>query len=328
MKDKIKPSVQQQAEQTEGAKVPWSFTLEVKDLINPITIRRVHIIYASVFLLFVSIVGYVVWDRFFRLPTGAELVNEMVIAAGGMEAWNNIRHGQFTRTNHLYSQNGDLLQTRVETFYFKKTNEGLKLQVQTTTNDGEEVWVGKDEDGYWASKDKEAVDPKLTAKGLGMMCDSKWCEPLCASSMAFYRFSMPFKLTDDGVIPKVASTDFTVLDFNPLEYLGMLPTVLDITFKPEVGKDRWKFFLNPEDKLIHKIEYYNKSDDGETRPEEIYWTDHREAFGITFAHKWIRYWANGKVMDEYIYSDVDFATEQAAGFFDRPEGHEWLTHSH
>lgn len=325
MKEKINPSVSPKTQREKKEKTPWLFGLEVKDLVRPINIRRVQILYAGMVLLVLAGIGYYAWDNFLRQPTGVELVNEMVEASGGMEAWNNTRQGQFTRTQNLYGQNGELLQTRRETFYFQKTDEGLKLQVKSTTNDGEEVWIGKDQEGYWASKDKKAVDPELTARGLGMMCDSKFCEPLCATSMAFYRFSMPFKLTDFGVLPDLATTNFNVLDFNPLEHLDIEPLVLDITYKPEVGRDRWRFFIDPNDKLIHKIEYYNKSDFGEIRPEEIYWSDHRKEFGITFSHKWSRYWANGQLMDEYIFSDVDFQTALADEFFERPEGHEWLS---
>ena len=325
MKQKIKPSVHPKTQQQKKEKAPWWAGMEVKDLINPINIRRIHLFYAGMALLILGGIAYYAYENFLRQPTGVELVNEMVEAAGGMEAWNNIQHGQFNRTQNLYSQSGELLQTKEEIFYFKKTNEGLKLQVKSTTSEGEVVWIGKDKEGHWASKNKEAVDPRLTAKGLGMMCDSKYCEPLCASSMAFYRFSMPFKLTDNGVLPDLATTDFTLLDFNPMEFLNIDPLVLDISYKPTVGRDHWRFFVDPNDKLIHKIEYYNKSDFGEIRPEEIYWTDHKTEFGLTFSHKWTRYWGNGQIMDEYIFSEVDFETELADGFFKRPKGHEWLT---
>lgn len=325
MKQESNPTNRTQTQQEREQKTPWWVGLEVKDMMNPITIRRTHMLYAGVVLLVLAGIIYYAWDNYLRQPTGVELVHEMVEAAGGMDAWHNIRHGQFTRTHNLYSQSGALLETTQETFYFKKADEGLKLQVRSTSRDGEEVWVGKDKEGYWASKGKKAVDPILTARGQGMMCDSKFCEPLCASSMAFYRFSMPFKLTDDGVLPNLATSDFTMLDFNPLAHLNIEPLVLDITYEPSVGRDRWRFFVDSHDKLIHKIEYYNKSDSGETRPEEIYWSDHREESGITFSHQWTRYWANGQVMDEYIFSDVDFETELADAFFKRPEGHKLLS---
>ncbi len=325
MKREHNPTNRPQNQPGKTRKTPWWMGLKVKDLVHPITLRRTHLLYAGMLLLALAGMGYFVWQNFLRQPTGTELVNEMVEAAGDMDAWNNIRQGQFTRTHHLYSQSGELLENTRETFYFKKTDEGLKLQVRSATRDGEEVWVGKDQEGYWASKDKEAVDPLLTARGQGMMCDSKFCEPLCATSMAFYRFSMPFKLTDPGIQASLGPTDFTMLDFNPLAHLDIQPLVLDIAYDPEVGRDHWRFFVDPNDKLIHKIEYYNKSDKGETRPEEIYWSDHRKEGGITFSHQWTRYWPNGKVMDEYIYADVDFETELSDDFFKRPEGHAWVS---
>jgi len=316
MKESIKPSVRQQTQQQQKGKIPWLFGLEVKDLVHPVTIRRMHILYTGIALLVIGGIGYALWDNYLRQPTGVELVGQMISASGGMGAWNAIKQGQFKRTKNLYNEAGELLETKTETFYFKKTNEGLKLQVHTFTNDGEDVWIGKDKDGYWASQNQKSVDPVLTARGLGMMCDSKWCEPLCATSMAFYRFSMPFKLTDYGVLPELAGT--ATLD-------GKDAQVLDVTYIPEVGKDRWVFYSYPEDHLIRKLEYHNKSDKGDSRPEEIYWSDYRTEYGINFSHKWTRYWSNGKVMDEYIYSDVDFQSALADDFFKRPEGEEWLT---
>lgn len=303
---------------TQEQKVPWSFSLMVKDLVDPITIKRIQILKIGVFVFIVAGIGYVLYDNFLRQPTGEEMVAELVDSAGGMEAWNNLKSGKFTRTHNLYSDKGNLLDVTIETFYFKKTDNGVQLQVKSIDNEGKEIWVGKDENGYWAAEDHHFADAKTIAKEHGMMCDSKFCEPLCASSMAFFRFSMPFKLTDPGVKASLGSTDFSMLNFNPIEHLDMEPLVLEISYAPEVGRDHWKFFIDPNDKLIHKIEYYNKSDMGEIRPEEIYWSDHKTVNGITFSNKWTRYWPNGKIMDEYIYSDVDFTTEIADEFFNRP----------
>lgn len=316
MKQKTKRSIESRTQEGKKFKAPWWTGLEVKDLIKPITIRRVRILQAGLVALLIAAGGYFTWQNYFRGPTGEEMVADMIQAAGGMDAWNNLKEGQFLRTRNLYSEAGDLMETKRETFFFKKTNEGLKLQVKSMTNDGEEVWIGKDQDGYWATKDRKAIDPQITARGLGMMCDSKWCEPLCASSMAFFRFSMPFKLTDNGVIPEVV---------NPVSFDGEKMQVLDVTYDPNVGKDRWVFYVSPEDGLIHKIEYHNRADNDEVRPEEIFWSDHREAGGITFSHKWTRYWSNGSVMEEYVFSDVDFNTSLADNFFERPEGPDWLS---
>jgi hypothetical protein len=302
----------------EDKKSPWWFGLQVKDLVNPIIVKRVQILYVGVLLILLSYVGYLTWDNYLREPTGVEFVNEIVDAAGGMENWNKIKFGEFSRVHNLYADDGTLLRTVDETFFFKKTNYGVKLQIKSVGDDGSVVWVGKDADGYWASRDGNKTDPKDTAREEGMMCDSKFCEPLCASSMAFYRFSMPFKLKDPGIQPSLASTGFNLFNLKWFKNSVNETTLLDISYAPEVGRDHWRFYVDPQDRLIHKIEYYNKSDIGESRPEEIYWTDHRMESGITFSHHWIRYWPNGKIMDEYIYSNVDFETEISDAFFERP----------
>jgi len=298
-------------------KIPWWFNLQVKDLVKPITIKRMQLLSAGVLLLALIAGGFYAWENFLREPTGAEFVDEIVDAAGGLDTWKGIEHGQFTRTHNLYDDSGELLKSTEETFYFKRGKEGLKLQVKSVGDDNSEVVVGKDDEGFWATKDNQTVDPMVAAKEEGMMCDSKFCDPQCASSMAFFRFSMPFKLKDNGVNASLASTGFNIAELNLLGGSGEEPTLLDISYDRTVGKDSWRFYVDPQDKLIHKVEYYNKSDKGEIRPEEIYWTDHKTVDGITFSHRWTRYWPNGKVMDEYVYSDVNLDSELPEGFFNR-----------
>lgn len=329
MKEKIKPSVQPKIQKEEKEeRIPWYATLEVRDLINPIILRRVRIVQFGFGLLLLAIVGYYVWENFLRAPTGTELVNEMVEAAGGMEAWNNIKSGQFTRNRSFYSESGEQLSHKVETFYFQKTDGGVKLMVRSADKAGNEIWISEDGEGFWATKADKPVDPRETSRDLGMMCDSKFCQPNCTMNMMFYRFSMPFKLTDYGVRPDASDTKaFVILDWDPLEFLRELvePLVLDVSYMPTVGRDKWRFIVDNESKLIQKVEYYNKSDFGTYRPEEIIWSDHKTVDGITFSHNWKRYWANGQVMDETTFSEVSFNDELPEQFFNRPEGLDWLS---
>jgi outer membrane lipoprotein-sorting protein len=306
--------------------IPYLFNLELKDLTDPITVRRIRIFQLVLILSAVTFTGYFVWQNVFRSPTGVELINEMVDAAGGMAAWNNIQSGQFTRTQKVYDMTGKQLTEQKETFYFRKTGDGIKLMVKAIDSEGKEVIISEDDEGFWSTKESSPTDPETTSRDLGMMCDSQFCEPNCNMQMAFFRFSMPFKLTDYGVQPKVNNVStLGLLDWNPLENFDLEsePIVLDVSYIPTVGKDKWRFLVNPETKLIHKVEYYNKSDFGTFRPEEIYWTDHKTVDGITFSHKWVKFWSNGKVMNEYIYSEVSFNNQLDKDFFNRPEGMEW-----
>jgi len=317
----------QQREQEPKGKIPWTFGLEIKDLTNPITLRRIRLVQFGVLFAALSFAGYYVWENYVRAPSGLELVTEMVDAAGGIAAWNNIKSGQFTRTQNVYDEAGKRLSEQVETFYFRKTDEGLKLMVKAIDDSGKEVIISEDKEGFWATKEALPSDPKKSSRDLGMMCDSKFCQPSCASKMAFFRFSMPFKLTDYGVKPDVNNASaLGLLDWNPLENLDLNsePLVLDVSYIPTVGRDKWRFMVNPETKLIHKMEYYNKSDFGTYRPEEIYWSDHKTVDGITFSHKWTRFWGNGQVMDEYTYSDVSLKNHIDEDDFSRPEGFDWV----
>ena len=113
MKEKVKPSIQQGQKQQAEERTPWYASLEVKDLMNPITISRVKLVQLGVAALLLATVSYYAWDNFLRQPTGFELVDNMVDAAGGMDAWNTIKEGQFTRTQYLYAQNGEQQQSQV-----------------------------------------------------------------------------------------------------------------------------------------------------------------------------------------------------------------------
>lgn len=328
MKEKLKQSKQVDNQTTQDLKTPWSHDMEVKDLVNPIVIRRVRILQVGVLLAALSFAGYYVWENILRAPSGIEMVSEMVDAAGGMTAWNAVESGQFTRTRELYSKSGDVLSQNTETFYFKKSDEGVQLMIKSLDKNGEETIVSEDKEGFWATKGDTPADARETAKGQGNMCDSKFCEPSCAASMAFFRMSMPFKLTDHGVRPDLNNvSNFAILDWNPLENISLEkePLVLDVSYLPTVGKDKWRFIVDPETKLIHKMEYYNKSDFGKYRPEEIYWSDHQTVNGITFSHKWTKFWGNGQVMEETKYTDVNFGNHIDDDFFDRPNGLDWLS---
>ncbi len=328
MKETLKKNEQVQEQKKSSEKIPWLFGLEVKDLTSPITIRRIRLLQVGLLAVVIGYAGYYTWENFLRAPSGLELVTEMVGAAGGMEAWNDLQSGQFTRTQNVYDESGARLSQQVETFFFQKTEEGINLKVQALDKTGKEIIISKDDEGFWATKQALPVDPKRTSGDLGMMCDSKWCQPTCAAEMAMYRFSMPFKLTDQGVRPDVSNISVLgLLDWNPLENIDIdaEPLVLDVSYQPNVGKDKWRFLVNPETKLIHKMEYYNKSDFGTYRPEEIYWSDHKTVNGITFSHRWTRFWGNGKVMDEYIYSDVALDNKVDATIFNRPEGLDWVS---
>ena len=303
-------------------KTPWWFGLHIKDLIRPISIKRISLFYTVLLFGFLLSGFYYTWENYLREPTGEEFVDRIVEAAGGMDAWNLIKQGSFTRNHNIYDEGSELLKTSKETFYFKNSEQGFKLQVKSIGSDNSVVWLGKDNEGYWASRDNLMVDPEETAHEEGMMCDGKFCVPLCASTMAFFRFSMPFKLKDKGVIASLGYTELNLIDVNNLDTTDKKPTLLDISYEPKIGKDHWRFYVDSKDKLIHKMEYYNKSDIGEIRPEEIYWTDHKTVDGITISHRWIRYWPNGKIMDEYLYSDINFKKEINDTFFDRSESND------
>ncbi|MEQ9424320.1 MAG: DUF6503 family protein [Cyclobacteriaceae bacterium] len=295
--------------QKEDVKTPLSFLLEVKDLTNPITIKRMQLLKAGALLVTVAVCSYFVWEHYMRAATGEELVAEWVDAAGGMEAWNNIDHGQYLKTHKLFSETGELLNERSERIFFEKVNGNVKLMADVETDKGLQVIIAKDEMGYWAVENNNQVDPGEKARELGMSCENHWCEPDCSMNMAFYRFSMPFKLTDNGVIAENGGEK--TLD-------GKKAQVLNISYEEGVGRDKWVFMAHPNEKLIRKMEYHQNNQHGDVLPVEFIWSDHANEGGIMVSHRWTRYWSNGKVLEEYVYSDFDFQSPLPQEFYSRP----------
>jgi len=289
---------------------PLGFILDLKDTISPIVIRRIQILNGLIILLLTTAAGYWVWSSYLKAPSGQELVTEWVEAAGGMNSWNDITKGRYNRTHRLFSATGEVISQRVETVYFEKINGQVKLMADVETPNGEGLRIGRDNIGYWAVQNNQMVDPALKSKELGMSCESHFCSPDCSMNMAFYRFSMPFKLTDDGVIAE--NGGMKSLD-------GKKAQVLNISYKPGVGRDKWVFYSHPEDNLIRKMEYHQHTDDGDVIPVEFMWSEYAEEGGLQLSHRWTRYWSTGKILEEYIYSDFDFESALPEQFFNRPQ---------
>ncbi|MEO6168057.1 MAG: DUF6503 family protein [Chitinophagales bacterium] len=297
-----------QLNEKESEKITWEDNLEVKDLVKPIVVRRVRIAQAGVILLLLVITGAFLWTKFMKPPTGDQLVAEMIKASGGMDAWNSVQDGNFVRTHLLYDEKGIVIRKEYETFYFKNTSNGHDLLIKSVTDDGAKVIVSRDADGYWATENDNPVDARTEAKKFEFMCHEDECVPLCKCEMALYRFSLPFKLTDAGVKPKYAGT--AMLN-------GEKSLMLDITFNPEVGSDRWVFYVNPHNHLIRKIEHYSSMENNE-QPEEIFWSDYKKEGPINISHSNKIFRSNGKLLEEYQISDVHFNSTIAQDFFNRP----------
>lgn len=292
----------------ENVKLPWKDELEVKDLIKPITVRRVRMVQTiGGTLLLLTVIGFAWW--FFAKPvSGESMVKDMIAAAGGMEQWKNIQDGNFVRTHRRYDENGKVIKQSEETFFFKNNPDGHQLMIKSKTNVGDNVTLSKDKEGYWAIFNDKPIDPVKVSKDLEFMCDGEHCSPVCASEMALYRMSFPFKLADNGVIPRNAG----MATLN-----GEKVMLLDVTFDPKVGKDRWIFSVDPTSKLIRKIEHFPSIKEN-VQPEEIFLSDFKKAGNIMLSHSNKYYRSNGKILEEYLISDVKFNSSLSADIFNRP----------
>ena len=293
----------------EKVKLPWEAELEVKDLIKPIKLRRIRLVQTGGAILLLFAVAIFGWWLFFAPPSGETIVKEMIKAAGGMEQWKSIRDGNFVRTHRLYDENGKIIKQSEETFLFKNNKEGHQLLIKSKTQQGDQVLVGHDKSGYWAFVKDNEVNPVKIAKDMEFMCDDDGCSPLCASEMALYRMSFPFKLADYGVKPRNAG----MATLN-----GEKVQLLDVTFDPKVGHDRWVFYVDPSNKLIRKIEHYPSLKDN-VQPEEIYLSDFKKKGNIVLSHSNKYYRSNGKILEEYLISNVKFNSSLSADVFNKPQ---------
>ncbi len=311
--NKVKKGIQSKTNPGE-VKIPLRHKLQVKDLVKPITISRMRIVQLLVAgLLTIAGIAYY-YTYFIKQPSGIELVNTWIEASGGLEAWQNIKTGSFEREHILYAENGDILKEKKERFFFENINGEFKLLTNYTTPEGIDLWMGQDEVGYWALRNELPADPKKAANDLGFMCDSKWCKPDCAMKMTLYRLGMPFNIIGDGVLPNLAGT---------ANVQGMKSNIIEVTYRPTVGNDRWVFYAGEENNLINKIEYHHKNDHGHSFPEEMYWSDYRPVQGIQLPHAWSRYWTNGQLLEEYRFKDFTFNEGLPENFAKRPEGLAW-----
>jgi len=312
-KKKLKDNLQTN-KNIQEEKIPLSHELEVKDLVNPITISRMRILQLSLAALIgIAAFGYY-YVYYMQEPSGTELVNDWIEASGGQEAWNNITTGSFEREHVLYAENGDILKQQTEQFFFEKKDGMYKLLTHYTTPEGTDLWMGEDKTGHWAVMNELPADPKEAGKDLGFMCDSKWCKPDCAMKMTLYRLGMPFNLIGDGVLPNLAGN----MNIN-----GVESNMLEVTYRPTVGKDRWVFYADQNTNLINKIEYHHKNDHGHNFPEEMYWSDYKDVAGIQLPHSWKRFWTNGQALEEYTFKNFSFNNTLPTKFADRPQEVDW-----
>lgn len=289
--------------------LPWEAELEVADLIKPITLRRIRIYQTvgAILLLLVAVVC--AWWLFIKPPSGERIVKEMIHAAGGMDEWKNIRDGSFVRTHRLFDERGNIIKQSEETFFFKNNPDGHQLLIRSKTNEGDRVVVSRDSEGFWAFKNEDEVNPVKLAKEQEFMCDDEGCSPLCASEMALYRMSFPFKLADNGVKPRNAGT--AILN-------GEKVMLLDVTFDPKVGRDRWVFYVDPTTMLMRKIEHYPTLKDN-VQPEEIFLSDFKKVNNFMLSHSNKYYRSNGRILEEYLISDVKFNSSLTNEFFNRAQ---------
>lgn len=292
-------------------KVPRRVGHEIKDLVDPIVLRRTMLWRVGLAVVALAVVGVIAWAAFLRPPTGEALLADAVEAAGGMAPWHAVDGGTFTRVHTVFDEDEQPVRVVTERHAFRYGDDGGI--VMETSGGGDVARIGRSNSGYWATLNGELVAPGPLAQDMDMMCESDLCTPTCSMELAFYRFSMPFKLTDPGVVPTYGGS---------ATLAGRPVSLLNIGFEEGVGGDRWTLYVDDETKLIRKIDYYENADleAVDTPPTEIYWSDHRPEDGLVLSHRQTYYRSNGTKLEEYVISDVDLTSPVSEAVFEHPTG--------
>jgi len=295
--------------ENEPVKVPRRLNRQLQDILHPIVLRRTMLWRVGMGVAVLLVAAVVAWALLLKPPSGRTLLAQAVEAAGGMEPWKAIEHGTFTRVHTVYDESGAVVRTVNEKYAFRKGGKGDRLVIESSGAKGHAL-IGRDDKGYWATLNGETAEPEETARELDMMCESDECTPICGAELAFYRFSMPFKLTDPGVIAAYGGKSMLA---------GQPVSLLNVSFEKGVGGDRWTLYVDDETKLVRKIDYYaNATMTDMTPPQEIFWGDHRAQDGVTISHRQTYYRSNGSKLEDYRIVNADFSTPIPDAVFNRP----------
>jgi hypothetical protein len=230
------------------------------------------------------------------------LLDNVIAAHGGMQAWEGLRDMTFTLTRVALTPQGDVAGAGVSLYFMKRDG---KARVESVTGkgllvqgfDGQRPWVtlaGKPETGQEARKRAhfQAVN---------------W----------WYWMGIPFKLKDPGVIlrAKGAAT-----------FRGKSVQALEVTFQPGVGatNDRYTYYIDPESHHILFVEFQLQPGVwpgvGGPAPSRSAWLDYKQEGPFRMHTKRIFY-GNPELTDKratILFRDFQFNTGLSDQLFGAP----------
>ncbi len=160
------------------------------------------------------------------------MLDRVIAAHGGTEAWTTLRDLTFTLTRVTLTPRGEAAGARVSLYRLKRHG---KARVETVTGRGLLV-EGFDGERPWITLDGKPVTDADALKRAHFQSVNWW-----------YWMGIPFKLKDLGAI--VRQQPMITLQGKPVD-------VLEVTFQPGVGQtnDRFTYFVDPETHHILAVE--------------------------------------------------------------------------
>ena len=231
------------------------------------------------------------------------LLDKVIAAHGGMEAWDNLKDMTFTITRVGLSPQGDVTGARVSLYYMKRHG---KARVETITSKGLQV-QGFDGQTPWVSLDGRRETGEEALKRAHFQSVNWW-----------YWMGIPFKLKDPGVILRYRGTS---------RFLGKSVDVLEATFQQGVGmsNDRYTYYIDPETAHVLFVEFQLQPGVwpgvGGPSPSRSIWLDYKKEGPLTMHTKRIFY-GNPELTIKravLLFRDFQFNTGLPDKLFTAPE---------
>ena len=164
-------------------------------------------------------------------PVAQALVERVIAAHGGLEAWTRLQDLSFTSTRVTLTPAGDVTGARVSLHLLKRPD---KSRVETLTGQGLLI-EGFDGRRAWVTLAGQPDQSPAALTRAHFQAVNWW-----------YWMGIPFKLKDPGVIVRHAGT--ATVQGQPVE-------MLDVTFRPGVGltSDHFTYYVDPASAHIRAV---------------------------------------------------------------------------
>ena len=220
------------------------------------------------------------------------LLEKVIAAQGGMQAWDNLKDMTFTITRVSLDSRGDVAGANVSLYHMKRHG---KTRVETITGKGLLV-QGFDGQKPWVTLDGRPETSEEALKRAHFLSVNWW-----------YWMGIPFKLKDPGVILRYNGSS---------TFRGKRVDILEVTFQKGVGEtnDRYTYYIDRKTYHIVFVEFQLQPGVwpkvGGPTPRRSTWLDYKKEGPFTLHTKRIFY-GSAKLTDKravLLFRDFTFNT--------------------